>query len=86
MSFHKKALIAFLLFHAVFTVGALIIGFSQTVPEPTNDQDMIIEGVWPYVVVLFLLALSLVVLAVAYLKWGIVKLVKRLQNPHGTCQ
>lgn len=49
MSFHKKALIAFLIFHIVVTLGGLLVGALQTYPAPTNDRDMISQGVWSYV-------------------------------------
>jgi lysylphosphatidylglycerol synthetase-like protein (DUF2156 family) len=80
MSFHKKALIGFLIFHLVVTGGILIAGFAQDVPTPTNDRDMVAQGVWPYVTALFLLVLSLVGLVIAYLLRGVLQLVKRLRK------
>ncbi len=80
MSFHKKALIGFLIFHAVFTFGGLIAGLAQKTPIPTNDQDMVVQGVWPYMWVLFGAFLSLVGLALAYLMRAAVRLVKRLRS------
>jgi lysylphosphatidylglycerol synthetase-like protein (DUF2156 family) len=78
MSFHKKALIGFLIFHAIFTVGGMIAGLSQNAPTPTNDRDMVAKGVWPYVWVLLGAALSLVGLALAYLTRAAVRLINRL--------
>jgi succinate-acetate transporter protein len=66
MSFHKKALITFVIFHLVFTLGGLLADGLQTHPEPTNDQDFIVQGVGLYVWVLFTLVISLVGLSAAY--------------------
>lgn len=77
MSFNKKALIGFLIFHAIFTAGGLIAGLVLNAPIPTNDQDMVAQGVWPYVWMLFGAALSLVGLALAYLVRVVVRLMKR---------
>lgn len=78
MSFHKKALIAFVIFHLVFTLGGLLADSLQTHPEPTNDQNMIAQGVGLYVWVLFTVMISLVGLAVAYSFRAIARLLSRL--------
>ena len=52
----------------------------QTHPEPTNDQDMIAQGVGLYVWVLFTVVMSLIGLGAAYFVRGIVKLVGRLRK------
>lgn len=81
MSFHKKALITFVIFHIVFTLGGVLADKLQTHPEPTNDQDMIVRGVGLYVWVLFTLLISLIGLGFAYLVRGIVKLIGRTRKP-----
>jgi hypothetical protein len=80
MSFHKKALITFVIFHLVFTLGGLLADGLQTHPEPTNDQDFIVQGVGLYVWVLFSLLVSLVGLAVAYSFRAIARLFGRLRR------
>jgi len=80
MSFHKKALITFVIFHLVFTLGGLLADGLQTHPEPTNDQDFIVQGVGLYVWVLFTLLVSLVGLAVAYSFRAIARLFGRLRR------
>ena len=66
MSFHKKALIAFVIFHIGFTLADVLADKLQAHPAPTNDQDMIVRGVGLYVWVLFTLLTSLIGLGVAY--------------------
>lgn len=80
MSFHKKALITFAIFHIVVTLGGVLADKLQTHPEPTNDRDMIAQGVGLYVWVLFTVVMSLIGLGVAYFVRGIVKLVGRLRK------
>ena len=80
MSFHKKALIAFLIFHIVVTLGGLLVGFLQTYPEPTNDRDMISQGVRPYVWVLFCTVISFIGLGSAYLIRAITRLVSQMRK------
>ncbi len=80
MSFHKKALITFLIFHIVVTLGGLLVGILQTHPTPANDRDMISQGVWPYVWVLSTAMMSLIGLGVAYLVRGVAKLIRRLRK------
>lgn len=80
MSFHKKALITFVIFHLVFTFGGLLADSLQTHPEPTNDQDFIVQGVGLYVWVLFTLVISMVGLAVAYSFRAIARLFGRLSR------
>ena len=80
MRFHKKALITFVIFHLVFTLGGLLADGLQTHPEPTNDQDFIVQGVGLYVWVLFTLLVSLVGLAVAYSFRAIARLFGRLRR------
>lgn len=80
MSFHKKALITFVIFHIVVTLGGVLADKLQTHPEPTNDQDMIVRGVGLYVYVLFTLLMSLIGLGVAYLVRGIAKLIERVRK------
>lgn len=81
MSFHKKALLAFVIFHLIFTVGGVLVDKLQTHPEPTNDQDMIAQGVGLYVWVLFTLLLSLVGLGFAYLFRAVTKLLGHVRKP-----
>lgn len=81
MSFHKKALITFVIFHIVFTLGGVLADTIQTHPEPTNDQDMVAQGVGLYVWVLFTLVMSLIGLGVAYFVRGIAKFIGRLRKP-----
>lgn len=81
MSFHKKALVAFVIFHIVVTLGGLLVGILQTHPTPTNDRDMISQGVWPYVWVLSIVMMSLIGLGVAFLARGIAKLIGRMRKP-----
>lgn len=78
MSFHKNGLITFVIFHIVATSGGVLADKLQTHPEPTNDRDMIAQGVGLYVWVLFTLLMSLIGLGVAYLVRGIAKLISRL--------
>jgi hypothetical protein len=66
MSFHKKALIAFVIFHILFTLGGLLADSLQTHPEPTNDQDFIVQGVGLYVWVLVTFVISSIGLGIAY--------------------
>ncbi len=81
MSFHKKALIAFLIFHIVVTLGGLLVGSLRTYPAPNNDQDLIGQGVWPYVWVLFTVMISLFGLGFAYLARVATKLLGRIRKP-----
>lgn len=81
MSFHKKALITFMIFHIVVTLGGVLADKLQTHPQPTNDQDMIVQGVGLYVWVLFTVVMSLVGLGVAYFVRGIAKLISCLRKP-----
>jgi len=67
MSFHKKALITFVIFHLVFTLGGLLADSLQMHPGPTNDRDMIAKGVGFYVWVIFTAVISLVAIGLAYL-------------------
>ena len=60
MSFHIKALVTFVTFHIIVTLGGVLTDKLQTHPEPTNDQDMIAQGVELYVWVLFTVVMSLV--------------------------
>ena len=53
----------------------------QTHPEPTNDRDMIAQGVGLYVYVLFTLLISVIGLGAAYLVRGIVKFIGRTRKP-----
>lgn len=78
MSFHKKAIIAFAIFHVVFTMGGLVAGNLQAYPAPSNDQDLIGQGVWPYVWVMFCVASSLVILALMYFVRMINKVMTRI--------
>jgi hypothetical protein len=80
MSFHKKALITFVIFHIIFTLGGLLADSLQTHPEPTNDQDFIVQGVGLYVWMLFTLVISMVGLAVAYSFRAIARLFGRLRR------
>lgn len=80
MSFHKKVFIAFAIFHAIFTLGGLVAGSLQVYPAPNNDQDLIGQGVWPYVWVMFCVASSLGILALAYFVRAIIKAFSRLKN------
>jgi succinate-acetate transporter protein len=80
MSFHKKALITFVIFHLVFTLGGLLADSLQTHPDPTNDQAFIAQGVGLYVWVLFTLLVSLVGLAVAYSFRAIARFFGRLRR------
>jgi hypothetical protein len=68
------------IFHLVFTLGGLLADGLQTHPEPTNDQDFIVQGVGLYVWVLFTLLVSLVGLAVAYSFRAIARLFGRLRR------
>ena len=79
MTFHTKALIAFFIFHIVVTGGGLIVGSLQTV-TPTNDQDMVVEGVWRIVYPMITLTLSLGVLSVVYLTRGIWKMTRKKET------
>lgn len=81
MSFHKKALVTFVIFHLVFTLGGLLADSLQTHPEPTNDQDLIVQGVGLYVWVLFTVVISLIALAAAYSFRAIARLLGRLRRP-----
>jgi hypothetical protein len=45
MSFHIKALVTFVTFHIIVILGGVLTDKRQTHPEPTNDQDMIAQGV-----------------------------------------
>ena len=80
MSFHKKALVAFVIFLIVVTLGGLLVGILQTHPTPANDRDMISQGVWPYVWVLFTVMMSLIGLGTAYLLRDGAKLIGRLRK------
>ncbi len=80
MSFHKKALITFVIFHLVFTMGGLLADSLQTHPEPTNDRDLIAQGVGLYVWVLFTVVISLIGLAVAYSFRAIARFLGRVRN------
>lgn len=82
MSFHKKAFIAFAIFHAIFTLGGLVAGSLQAYPAPSNDQDLIIQGVWPYIWVIFCVALSLMIIALAYFVRTIIKVSSRMRQEH----
>jgi hypothetical protein len=78
MSFHKKALITFVIFHLVFTLGGLLTDSLQTHPEPTNDRDFIVQGVGLYVWVLFALVISLFGLSAAYFSRLVARLLGRV--------
>ena len=80
MSFHKKALITFVIFHLVFTLGGLLADSLQTHPEPMNDRDMIAQGVGLSVLVLFTVVTSLMGLAAAYFFRAIARLIGRMRN------
>ncbi len=66
MSFRIKVLMGFVLWHVVITSWGLIKGTLDYV-EPTNDQDWVIEGVWPTSWMVTLLMLSLLGVVSAYL-------------------
>lgn len=80
MSFHKKALIAFVIFNLVFTLGGLLADTLQTHPEPTNDRDMIVKGVGLYVWVLFTVAISLIGVGAAYFFRLVARLLGRVRT------
>jgi len=80
MSFHKKALITFVIFHIVVTLGGLLVGILQTHPTPTNDRDMISQGVWPYVWVLFWAVISFIGLGSAYLIRTVTRMVSQMRK------
>ncbi|PIT71368.1 hypothetical protein [Limnohabitans sp. B9-3] len=80
MSFHKKALITFAIFHIFVTLGGVLADKLQTHLEPTNDRDMIAQGVGLYVYVLFTLLMSLIGLGVAYSVQCTAKLIGRLHK------
>lgn len=84
MSFHKKALIAFAIFHIIVTLGGLLVGSLRTYPAPNNDQDLIGQGVWPYVWVLFCTVISFIGLGSAYLIRATTRLVSQMRKsaPH----
>jgi succinate-acetate transporter protein len=80
MSFHKKALITFVIFHLVFTLGGLLADSLQTHPDPTNDQAFIAQGVGLYVWVLFTVAISLIGVGAAYFFRLVARLLGRVHT------
>jgi hypothetical protein len=80
MSFHKKVLIAFIAFHAVVTAGGLLAGLLLSTPEPTNDQDMVAQGVWPYVWIMFWTAASVVAVGAIYLVRAVIRVYKKVRK------
>ena len=80
MSFHKKTLITFVIFHLVFTLGGLLADSLQTHPDPTNDQAFIAQGVGLYVWVLFTVAISLIGVGAAYFFRLVARLLGRVHT------